>query len=131
MVTGKGLAEKPHPAGLCISSARCGYLSAVSTNDPDMSLNDALAATLNGERVRAGLTFDALATKSGISKRQLMRLLSTAERDIDVPVLDTLAAVFHTSSSQLVADAEEWRSRPSGDTHEVPERAPENQRSGE
>lgn len=103
----------------------------MSKNDPGMSLNAALAATLNGERVRSGLTFDALATKSGISKRQLMRLLSTAERDIDVPVLDTLAGVFHTSSSQLVADAEEWRSRPSGDTTQEPERAPENQKTGE
>lgn len=103
----------------------------MSNDNNGMSLNAALAATLNGERVRSGLTFDALASKSGISKRQLMRLLSTAERDIDVPVLGALAVVFHTSSSQLVADAEEWRSRSSGDTQEVTEQSPEDRKSGE
>lgn len=94
----------------------------MSNDAPVASLNSALAAILNGERVRAGLTFDSLAMASGISKRTLMRLLSTNERDIDVRVLEILAAVFHTSASKLVSDAEEWRHR--GGEPEKPKRSP-------
>lgn len=103
------------------------HLRDMSSPDQAVSLNSALAATLNGERVRAGFTFDALATASGISKRTLMRLLSTNERDIDVAVLETLAGVFRTSASQLILDAEEWRERGADPT----ERSPgERKRSG-
>ena len=94
----------------------------MSDDAPVASLNSALAAILNGERVRAGLTFDSLATASGISKRTLMRLLSTNERDIDVRVLEIMAGVFHTTSSKLVLDAEEWRHR--GDEPKAPKRSP-------
>lgn len=81
-------------------------------NSPDPAdLNTALAATLNGERVRAGLTFAELAKRSGISERTLMRLLSTVERDIDIRVLEVLAEIFHTKGSALLADAEGWRAR--------------------
>jgi len=93
----------------------------MSDDAPVASLNSALAAILNGERVRAGLTFDSLATASGISKRTLMRLLSTNERDIDVRVLEIMAGVFHTTASKLVLDAEEWRHR--GDAA-APKRSP-------
>lgn len=92
----------------------------MNSPDPAVSLNSALAATLNGERVRAGLTFDALAAESGISKRTLMRLLSTNERTIDVAVLAKLARVFRTTSSRLMIDAEEWLAR-----HEEPGQGPQ------
>jgi transcriptional regulator with XRE-family HTH domain len=95
----------------------------MSDDAPAASLNSALAATLNGERVRANLTFDALASQSGISTRTLMRLLSTNERDIDVRVLEILAGVFRTKASRLVLDAEEFQHR--GEKPEaVPKRAP-------
>lgn len=86
-------------------------------------LNAALAATLNGERVRAGLTFAELAKRSGISERTLMRLLSTVERDIDVRVLAILADIFHTSPSALLADAEDWMSRQADTTGRSPKRS--------
>ena len=92
-----------------------------------VDLNAALAATLNGERVRGGLTFDQLAASSGISKRTLLRLLSTVERDIDVRVLAKLADVFHTTPSALLADAEDWMAR---QDHEVTERSQTRRRPG-
>jgi len=104
------------------------HLRDMSSHDPAVSLNSALAATLNGERVRAGLTFDALASQSGISKRTLMRLISTKERDIDVRVLEILAGVFRTKASQLVLDAEEWSHRGEEPVEEAPKRSPQRRR---
>jgi transcriptional regulator with XRE-family HTH domain len=79
----------------------------MNTGDAHGGLNAAVAATLNGERVAAGLTFDQLATRVGVSKRQLMRLLSSAERDIDVNVLAALAVAFGMKSSDVMTLAEE------------------------
>lgn len=78
---------------------------------PRDGINAAVAATLNGERVAAGLTFDELAARTGISKRTLMRLLSTVERDIDVNVLAAIADVFGLTPAQTIARAEEWQRR--------------------
>lgn len=102
----------------------------MNSPDPAVSLNSALAATLNGERVRNGLTFDALATQSGISKRTLLRLLSTNERDIDVAVLESLAVVFRTTASHLVQQAEEWMARGRVEAERpATEQSPRNRRS--
>jgi transcriptional regulator with XRE-family HTH domain len=80
-------------------------------SDPAQGLNAAVAAVLNGERVAAGMTFDELATVSGVSKQQLMRLLSTTKRHIDVEVLELLAASFGTTSARVVASAQERLAR--------------------
>jgi transcriptional regulator with XRE-family HTH domain len=80
-------------------------------SDPAQGLNAAVAAVLNGERVAAGMTFDELATVSGVSKQQLMRLLSTTKRHIDVEVLELLAASFGTTSARVVAAAQERLAR--------------------
>lgn len=81
-------------------------------SDPSKGLNAAVAAVLNGERVAAGMTFDQLADVSGISKQQLMRLLSTTKRHIDVEVLALLAGIFHSTSAQIVSAAQERLERP-------------------
>lgn len=67
---------------------------------------------LSGERVAAGMTYDDLAGVSGISKRALMRYLSTKDRHIDVHVLDTLAGVFRTTPVHIMAAATERLNRP-------------------
>jgi transcriptional regulator with XRE-family HTH domain len=85
-----------------------GYDSGMNTveKDPSKGLNAALAATLNGERVASGLTFDELAVATGISKRQLMRLLSTMERHLEISVVATIAAEFGLSVADVLAAAE-------------------------
>jgi transcriptional regulator with XRE-family HTH domain len=80
-------------------------------HDPGKGLNAAVAATLNAERVAAGLTFEGLADLVGISKRTLMRQLSTTERHIDVADLADLAAVFRLTSSDVLRMAEERMGR--------------------
>lgn len=84
--------------------------------DPAQGLNAAVAAVLNGERVSAGMTFDQLAKVSGISKGQLMRLLSTTKRHIDLDVLEDLAHIFNAEPETILAAATERlsRTRPAG-----------------
>jgi hypothetical protein len=65
--------------------------------DPGQGLNAALAATLNGERVASGMTFDGLAAATGISKRTLLRQLSTMERHIDIADAENIAGQFGLS----------------------------------
>ena len=59
--------------------------------DPAKGLNAALAATLRGEMAASGLTFDALAAKTGISKRTLLRQLSSTERHIDIEAVAAIS----------------------------------------
>lgn len=66
---------------------------------------------LNGERAAAKLSFDELATRTGISRRTLMRLLSSVERDIDINVLAAIAQVFNMTPAEAVARGEEWQLR--------------------
>jgi transcriptional regulator with XRE-family HTH domain len=87
-------------------------------SDPSLGLNAAVAAVLNGERVAAGMTFDQLADVSGISKQQLMRLLSTTQRHIDVEVLGLLADIFQTTSAEIVVAAQRRMDRPARETEE-------------
>jgi transcriptional regulator with XRE-family HTH domain len=74
--------------------------------DPAKGLNAALAATLNGERAAAGLTFDALAARTGISKRTLLRQLSTMERHIDVSHVAVIAEQFGLTAAEVFVMAE-------------------------
>lgn len=71
-------------------------------NDPSKGLNAAVAATLNGERAAVKMTFDQLAIETGISKRTLLRLLSTTERHIDVQALETIAAALELNVQDVV-----------------------------
>ena len=75
--------------------------------DPSKGLNAALAATLNGERAAAGMTFDALASATGISKRTLLRQLSTMERHIDVSHIVVIAEQFGLTAAEVFVMAEE------------------------
>lgn len=79
--------------------------------DPAKGLNAALAATLNGERVASGMTFDQLAAATGISKRTLLRQLSTMERHIDITDAANIAAQFDLTLGQALAMAEERMGR--------------------
>jgi len=84
--------------------------------DPAKGLNAALAATLNGERTAAGMTFDQLAAATGISKRTLLRQLSTLERHIDIADAVTIAAQFDLTLVQALAMAtERMERRPRGE----------------
>lgn len=74
--------------------------------DPSKGLNAALAATLNGERAASGVTFDQLAATTGISKRTLLRQLSTLERHIDINDAATIAAQFDLTLGEALAMAE-------------------------
>jgi len=80
--------------------------------DPAQGINAAVAATLNGERVAAGMTFDQLAAATGISKRTLLRQLSSLERHLGIADADTIAAQFNLSLGEAVAMAESRMSRP-------------------
>lgn len=74
--------------------------------DPAKGLNAAVAATLNGERVASGMTFDELASATGISKRTLLRYLSSKERDLTLPAIVSIASVFNLSLSEVMDAAE-------------------------
>lgn len=80
--------------------------------DAGQGLNAAVAATLNAERVAAGYTFEGLADLSNISKRTLMRQLSTKERHIDIDDLATLAGVFGLTVSEVIGMAQARMDRP-------------------
>lgn len=69
-------------------------------------LNAAVAATLNGERVAAGLTFEQLASKTGISARSLKRYLSGVERDIKVNTLAQIAGPLGLSLTEVIRRSE-------------------------
>lgn len=75
-------------------------------------LNAAIAATLNGERVAVGMTFDELADKTGISARSLKRYLSSADRDISIPILARLSVAMDLPVLEIVARAERRRNPP-------------------
>lgn len=75
--------------------------------DPSEGLNAALAATLNGERVAAGMTFDELAAASGIPKRTLLRKVSTTERHLNVEDVAQLAAAVGLTVVEVLARAED------------------------
>lgn len=84
------------------------YVVVMSTveKDPAKGLNAAMAATLNGERVASGMTFVELAAATGISKRQLIRLLSTTERDMNVDQIAAIAGAFGLSFVDVSLAAE-------------------------
>lgn len=80
-------------------------------NGPKGGLNAAVAATLNGERVAQGYTFDQLADMTGISARSLKRYLSGAERDLTVATLGTIAAALDLPLTEVIHRADIWLGR--------------------
>ena len=90
----------------CICGVRSGTLGHVTTEkDPSKGLNAAIAATLNGERVAAGLSFDDLAQRTGISSRTLKRYLSSAERHIDVNTLGSISVALDVPLEEVLTSA--------------------------
>lgn len=85
-----------------------GYGLPMSTveKDPDKGLNAALAATLKGELAASGMTFDQLAAATGISKRTLLRQLSTRERHLNIDHVAAIAATFNLTAAEVLAAAE-------------------------
>lgn len=75
-------------------------------SDPGAGLNGALARTLNGERVAAHLTFADLATRTGISERQLIRLLSKMERTLNITVAEQIAEAVGLQLVEVLIMAE-------------------------
>lgn len=71
-------------------------------NDPGKGLNAALAATLKGELAASGMTFDQLAAVTGISKRTLLRQLSTKERHIPINHVAVIAAAFGLTAVEVM-----------------------------
>ncbi len=97
----------------CIKSAQTGTLSDMTGYEerPSEGLNAAVAAELAYERVASGLTFEGLAERTGISTRQLKRLLTERDRHLQVSVIAKLAAVYGMSVSDVFARAEERMAR--------------------
>lgn len=96
----------------CIHGDRSGTFTYVNTgNGPKGGLNAAIAATLNGERVAQGYTFDQLADTTGISARSLKRYLSGAERDLTVATLGTIATALELPIHEVIRRAELWLER--------------------
>lgn len=81
-------------------------MSSVQTNPAD-GLNAALAATLNGERVASGMTFDELAEASQIPKRTLLRKLSTTERHLNIEEVRRIAEALGLTVVEVLLRAEE------------------------
>ncbi|MFD6178081.1 MULTISPECIES: helix-turn-helix domain-containing protein [unclassified Isoptericola] len=79
-------------------------------NDAD-TLVRALLATVNGERVAAGLTVAELAEKSGVPKRTLDRYLGPGGGDIPNKMLTKVAKALGVTASLLWARAEERAAR--------------------
>lgn len=79
--------------------------------DRSCGLNGAVAAVLNGERAAAGITFEQLGADVGLSKRTVLRLLSTMERDIDVDVLAAMAARFSMTPVEVIEAAQKRMER--------------------
>ena len=73
-------------------------------------LNSAVAATLNGERVAVGLTYEQLAERSGIPLRSLKRYISkTHDRLITVDALGRLAVALDLPIVEIMRRAEQRR----------------------
>jgi transcriptional regulator with XRE-family HTH domain len=80
----------------------------VDDNSPQTlsPLNVALGRQLAAERTAAGLSLRRLSALSGVSVESITRY-EHAKRDIPMPALGKLAAVFNLRPSQIVAAAEE------------------------
>lgn len=68
-------------------------------------LNAAVAAEIRAEQGRLKLSSPALAERAGVPYGSLRRYLS-AERSIDMVVLEAVAAALATTASALIAEAE-------------------------
>lgn len=87
---------------------------------PEAGLNAAMAATLNGERVANGMTFDALAEATGIPKRTLLRKVSTVERHLNIEDVRRIAQAFGLTVAEVMVRAEDRLARKQGEVVELP-----------
>ena len=89
------------------------------SKDPSVGINAAVAAELRAERGAQKITVEALAQRSGVPKRTLLRLLN-AERGIAMEPLAAIAGALNVPVSLVVSRAEErlerggCRRRPGG-----------------
>lgn len=83
----------------------------VSNHSSSEGLNGAVARTLNGERAAAKVSYDELAKRSGVSKRTLLRVLSTMERDLDLPVIEKVARALGLTTLDVFTLAEQRMER--------------------
>lgn len=83
-------------------------------------LNIALGRQLAAERTAAGLSLRQLSALSGVSVESITRY-EHAKRDIPMPALGKLAAVFKLRPSQLVAAAEERMEREASNAEVTPD----------
>ena len=74
--------------------------------DPSVGINAAVAAELRAERGAQKITVDALAQRSGVPKRTLLRLLN-AERGIALGPLAAITEALDVPMSLVVSRAEE------------------------
>ena len=74
--------------------------------DPSVGINAAVAAELRAERGAQKITVEALAQRSGVPKRTLLRLLN-AERGIAMEPLTAIAGALNVPVSLVVSRAEE------------------------
>lgn len=83
------------------------YLGGMSPIELDhgRGLNGAIAGELRAERARRRVTFDALATRSGISKRTLIRMLN-GERAINMASLEAICEVLGAPPSRIIVAAQ-------------------------
>lgn len=69
--------------------------------DHGRGLNGAIAGELRAERSRRRVTFDALAERTGVSKRTLIRVLN-GERAISMAVLESICEALGVVPSELI-----------------------------
>lgn len=82
-----------------------GHMSPIE-KDPSVGINAAVAAELRAERGAQKITVEALAQRSGVPKRTLLRLLN-AERGIAMEPLTAIAGALNVPVSLVVSRAEE------------------------
>lgn len=78
--------------------------------DPAKGLNGAIAGELRAERGRAQMTFDALAERTHVSRRTLIRLLN-GERPISMATLEAICEAFDVLPSDVLASAQDRLAR--------------------
>lgn len=78
--------------------------------DPAVGLNAAVAAELRAERGAQKVTVDALAARSGIPKRTLLRLLN-AERGVTLAHLSAITGALDVDAVLILRRAEERLAR--------------------
>lgn len=84
-------------------------------NDPSKGTNGAIAAELRAERSAVRISFDALAERTGISKRTLLRIFN-GQRAATMNYLETIcdemgvpmSVVMRRAEKRLASQLDEW-----------------------